>query len=212
MPPSSLRLRPLNHAAPWFTICGTLQSVSTLLTTVGLPHRPLTCGIRRLGARIGALAFERIEQRGLFPAHIAPGADVQVHLQAVLRAQDIPAQIALAVCFGDRLLQPLRRQLVRPAQKNVATSACIAYALTIMPSINWWGSPSSNRRSLNVPGSISSALQMRYLGRGASSPIGTKLHFCAVGNPAPPRPRRFDSFTSATTSAGDMRSALRSAA
>jgi len=65
---------------------------------------------------------------------------------------------------------------------------------------------------LNVPGSISSALQTKYLGCGASSPIGTKLHFCAAGKPAPPRPRRLDAFTAAMTSPGAMRKALRSAA
>ena len=81
---------------PGSTICGTLHSVSTLLTTVGLPHRPLDLGIGRLGARIGALAFERIEQRGLFAAHIAPGADMEVQLEAVFRAKDIPAQIAVS--------------------------------------------------------------------------------------------------------------------
>jgi hypothetical protein len=32
-----------------------------------------------------------------------------------------------------------------------------------------------------------------------------------VGKPAPPRPRRFEAFTSATMSAGDMPSATRSA-
>ena len=85
----------------------------------GLAPQTAYLWIGRLGARIGALAFERIEQRGLFPAYVAPGADMQVQLEAVFRAEDIPAQIAVAVCFGDCLLQPLRRQLVSPAQENV---------------------------------------------------------------------------------------------
>ena len=51
----------------------------------------------------------------------------------------------------------------------------------IMPSMSWCGSPSISSRSLNVPGSISSALATRYLGCGASSPIGTKLHFMPGG-------------------------------
>src|SRR5450756_2258629 len=81
-----------------------------------------------------------------------------------------------------------------------------------MPSISRCGLPSISRRSLNVPGSISSPLATRYFRWGASSPMGTKLHFCPVGNPAPPRPRRFESFTTCCTSAGVIPpSALRSA-
>ena len=58
-------------------------------------------------------------------------------------------------------------------------------------------------RSLNVPGSISSALHMRYLCPGEqSSFFGTKLHLIPVGNPAPPRPRSFEFFTSERQSAG----------
>ena len=50
-------------SAPLLTMCGTLQSVSTLLTIVGLPQEPDDRRERRLGARVGALAFERIQQR-----------------------------------------------------------------------------------------------------------------------------------------------------
>ena len=31
---------PLYHCAPWLTIPGTLANVSTLFSTVGLPHSP----------------------------------------------------------------------------------------------------------------------------------------------------------------------------
>src|SRR5262245_53714607 len=57
-------------------------------------------------------------------------------------------------------------------------------------------------RSLNVPGSPSSAFTTRYLGFGLV--FGIKDHFFAVGNPAPPRPRRFARETSSMTSAGDI--------
>ncbi len=67
------------------------------------------------------------------------------------------------------------------------------------PSINWCGSRSINARSLNVPGSPSSALITRYRG---SVPAGRNPHLTPAGNPAPPRPRRFAAFTSATISAG----------
>src|SRR5690242_12846859 len=69
-----------------------------------------------------------------------------------------------------------------------------------MPSINWCGSISISGRSLQVPGSLSSALQMTYFALGES--FGTKNHFIPVGKPAPPRPRRFDFFTSSMIESG----------
>ena len=38
---------------------------------------------------------------------------------------------------------------------------------------------------------------------------GTNDHFTPVGNPAPPRPRRPEAFTTSITSAGVMASAVR---
>src|SRR5512134_2994870 len=59
-----------------------------------------------------------------------------------------------------------------------------------MPSITAWGLPSTTDRSMNAPGSPSSALQIRYLaGPGA---LIAMSHFVPVGNPAPPRPRSLD--------------------
>ena len=50
-------------------------------------------------------------------------------------------------------------------------------------------------RSLQVPGSNSSALITRKDGR-PSDTFGMNDHFIPVGNPAPPRPRRPDAFIS----------------
>src|SRR5581483_9431084 len=70
------------------------------------------------------------------------------------------------------------------------------------PSISRCGSYSINSRSLQVPGSLSSALTTIYFGLGELR--GTKLHFIPVGNPAPPRPRRFEIFTSSMICSGFM--------
>ena len=58
-------------------------------------------------------------------------------------------------------------------------------------------------RSLHVPGSDSSALMTRKLGR-PSEALGMKLHFRPLGNPAPPRPRRPLSFISWTIQSGPI--------
>src|SRR5438477_6911218 len=68
----------------------------------------------------------------------------------------------------------------------------------MMPSRSMWGEFSMMYRSLEVPGSDSSALTTTYLGPGASRLM--KLHLTPVANPAPPRPRRPEVFTSLTSS------------
>ena len=63
-----------------------------------------------------------------------------------------------------------------------AASAAIA-----IPSISWCGFFCISSRSLNAPGSDSSALQHRYL---SISPRGRKEAFFPIEKPAPPRRRR----------------------
>ena len=73
--------------------------------------------------------------------------------------------------------------------------APVANASIVIASITTNGSPSRRARSLNVPGSDSSALQTTYLGEPFAA--RTAAHLRPVGNAAPPRPSSFDAVTSA---------------
>ena len=59
-----------------------------------------------------------------------------------------------------------------------------------IPSSTACGSPSSTARSMNAPGSPSSALQITYFLPVAASRRGRRSTSCPVEKPAPPRPRR----------------------
>src|ERR1700752_1469035 len=71
-----------------------------------------------------------------------------------------------------------------------------------MPSMVRCGSSINRMRSLNVPGSDSSALHITYLGK--PSAFAAPSHLIPVGNAAPPRPTRPEALISATTSSGFM--------
>ena len=75
-------------------IAGMLAKVSTLLITVGLPHRPLSVGIRRADARLAALALDRVDQRRLLAADEGPGAEADLQVEVEARAEDVLAQQA----------------------------------------------------------------------------------------------------------------------
>src|SRR5581483_8589112 len=80
------------------------------------------------------------------------------------------------------------------------------------PSTRRCGTRSMISRSLNVPGSDSSALTVMYTGFAILSGVGMKLALRPVGKNAPPRPRRFDSIRSEMTSCGGIARAFASCA
>ena len=61
---------PAYHSAPRSMMCGTFDSVSTLLMTVGLAYRPSTAGNGGRSRGWPALALERLEQRRLLAADV----------------------------------------------------------------------------------------------------------------------------------------------
>ena len=69
-------------------ISGTLISVSTLLTAVGMRKRPDCVGKGRLVARFAAIAFDRIEQRGFFAADISAGASADFDIEVQARGRE----------------------------------------------------------------------------------------------------------------------------
>ena len=89
---------------------------------------------------------------------------------------------------------------------NARSISAAQEAITI-PSISMCGFFCISSRSLNVPGSDSSALQTRYL---SISPWGRNDAFWPIRKPAPPRPRMPESLIWPSTSSGVIASALRS--
>ncbi len=160
---------------------GTQPSVSTLLTTVGLPNRPTDRRKRRLRSRVGALAFQRIQQPGLISANVTAAAEVQIQAPGCSRNRECSSP-----GNGARRLPRWRAKSAQRPAYILRAERCTRrpprwrIAATIAPSMSWCGSRSINSRSLNVPGSISSALTTRYVGLGASLPSGTNDHFKPV--------------------------------
>src|SRR3954466_8024735 len=76
----------------------------------------------------------------------------------------------------------------------------IACAAIRQPSITLCGCSAITWRSLNAPGSDSSALTTRYFGLAPLRSISEALR--PIGKPAPPRPRRFAACSSAIRSSG----------
>src|SRR5262245_60149224 len=79
-------------------------------------------------------------------------------------------------------------------------SDSIAWAAMRQPSMRRCGTRATTSRSLNAPGSDSSAFTTRYDGRPLLRSMSDALR--PIGKPAPPRPRRFASWSSAMRSSG----------
>src|SRR5487761_415623 len=85
----------------------------------GLAEKSGYLGIGRLGARISALTLERIQQPGLFAAHISSAAHVNMHLQAVARAKYVLAKIVELEKHSNGPPQAIYRNHVHATQKDI---------------------------------------------------------------------------------------------
>src|SRR4029450_5775488 len=88
----------------------------------------------------------------------------------------------------------------------------IACAEIRQPSMNRCGTRRMISRSLNEPGSDSSALATTYVGFPATSGGWTRLSLRPIGNPAPPRPLSVALEISSMTASRDMLRAFSSVA
>src|SRR5439155_26752859 len=76
-----------------------------------------------LDSRLAALALEALDQSGLLAADVGSRAAVEGDVERIARAQDVLAQVPVAVRLGDRLLENARPQVELPATIDVGVAA-----------------------------------------------------------------------------------------
>jgi hypothetical protein len=193
---------PANQSPPLRRMGAMLAKVSTLLISVGQPHRPDSAGKGGRGRGWPRLPFDGGDQRGFLAADKGAGAQPDLDVEAEVGAADALAQHpAFSACLM-AVLEALDGQRILGAHVDVALAGAHRIAAMIMPSSTRWGSLSSTLRSMNAPGSPSSPLQMTYF--FSPRDLATVLHLRPVGSRRRrARAARWRSFRS-TTSAGVM--------
>ena len=92
-----------------------MANVSTLLMSVGQPHRPFSAGIGRPRPGDAALALDGRHQGGLLAADEGPGPDADVHAEVERRLEHAAAEHAEFLGLLNRLLQSADGQRVLAA-------------------------------------------------------------------------------------------------
>ena len=86
----------------------------------GLAEQALNRRQRRLEAHLAALAFQRLQQRGLLAADVGAGAQAHFEIEALAAAQKILTQVVRRISRVYRRLERNLRVRVLPAQIDVA--------------------------------------------------------------------------------------------
>ena len=100
--------------------CGTVASVSTLLSTLGLPQRPLWAGKGGRGRGSPRLPSIEVMSAVSSPQTKAPEPLAIVQVEAEVGVEDVLAEQAVGAAVGDRRLEALERQRVLGAAVDVA--------------------------------------------------------------------------------------------
>ena len=167
-----------NQSGPWRSISARWASVSGFWTSVGRRRRPRSDGQRRDHGRLERAAVQVTDQRALLAREVGGRHAGDARPAGRPRSAIAPAQRAAGgrgVVAARRSRRRARRPRPRRRARRRAPGA---------------GASSSSTRSLELIGSPSAALtSTRARARGAARPLRS---LTAVGNDAPPRPRRPD--------------------
>ena len=192
----------VNQSAPLLMMSGTLAHVSTLFNTLGRSQSPLILERMYFGRGSPTLPSRAVIRAVDSPHTKAPAPWCTITLNSNPDPRIFsPRKPYSCACWMARLIFCTARGY---SWRTYMYPSCapIAKPPMIKPSRMECGLPSSKARSINAPGSPSSALTITYL--MGSSASREPSHFLPAGKPAPPRPRRFDFFTSIRTSSADM--------
>ena len=166
-----------------------MTSVSTLLTAVGLPNRPMLDRERRLVARLAAVALDRVEERGLLAADVGAGAAAELDVEGEAGAQHVVAEQAGRARLVDRVLRAARAPAGTRRGCRGSRAAPIAKPAIVIASTTANGSLLHHdavleRARLGLVGVAHEVVRLAGCAATAS-------HLRPVGNAAPPRPTSF---------------------